>query len=233
MWMSKKNEVFQFSDFCFNVSEFAWRYCQWVLQSQYLTHHFIIRFRSRRVLCMSLLATGSSSQSHSHFMTGGLPPISSSCRQAPRDLRPELIFSNWTLAVTGNILSDERMCLWFTIAAGPRQRSHSQVRVPLGSSPHFTVSYSRLHQPGGLGPRIYMPQEQGGPVIPPSTGFLLLAGLRWKYSTPPPHGISNGQKTDLFIPDYIGLNDLYNWGSHGVVFELCGYAEGTVTSQST
>jgi hypothetical protein len=38
------------------------------------------------------------------------------------------------------------------------------------------------------GPRIYIPQEQVGPVIPPGTGFLFrrllrLAGLRWRYST--------------------------------------------------
>jgi hypothetical protein len=37
------------------------------------------------------------------------------------------------------------------------------------------------------------PQEQGGSVIPPGTGFpfrrlLRLAGLRWRYSNPPPHG---------------------------------------------
>jgi hypothetical protein len=37
------------------------------------------------------------------------------------------------------------------------------------------------------------PQEQGGPVMPPGTGFtfrrlLRLGGLRWRYSTPPPHG---------------------------------------------
>jgi hypothetical protein len=32
----------------------------------------------------------------------------------------------------------------FTIAAGPRQRSHSQVRVSRDSWPHFTVSDSRL-----------------------------------------------------------------------------------------
>jgi hypothetical protein len=32
-----------------------------------------------------------------------------------------------------NILSDERMGLSLTIAAGPRQRSHSQIRVPLCS----------------------------------------------------------------------------------------------------
>jgi hypothetical protein len=34
---------------------------------------------------------------------------------------------------------------------------------------------SRLSQPGGPGPRIYIPQEQGGPVIPPGTGFLFVA----------------------------------------------------------
>jgi hypothetical protein len=33
--------------------------------------------------------------------------------------------------------------------------------------------FLRLPQPGGPGPRIYIPQEQGGPVIPPGTGFLL------------------------------------------------------------
>jgi hypothetical protein len=45
-------------------------------------------------------------------------------------------------------------------------------------------------QPGGPGPRIYILQEEGGPVIPPDTGFpfrrlLRLAGLRWRYLTPP------------------------------------------------
>jgi hypothetical protein len=61
------------------------------------------------------------------------------------------------------------------------------------SRPHFTVSDSRLTQPGGPSPRIYISQELGGPVIPPGTEFpfrrlLLLAGRRWRYSTPPPHG---------------------------------------------
>jgi hypothetical protein len=44
------------------------------------------------------------------------------------------------------------------------------------------------------GPRIYIPQEQGGPDIPPGTGFpfrclLRLVRLRWRYSNPPPQGI--------------------------------------------
>jgi hypothetical protein len=42
------------------------------------------------------------------------------------------------------VLSDERMGLSFAIAAGPRQRSHSRVRVPWDSRPYFTVSDSRL-----------------------------------------------------------------------------------------
>jgi hypothetical protein len=72
-------------------------------------------------------------------------------------------------------LSDERTGLPFTIAAGPRKRSHTWVRVPRDSWPYFTVSYSRLPQPGGPGPRIYIPQEQGGPVIPSAQGPRFVA----------------------------------------------------------
>jgi hypothetical protein len=68
------------------------------------------------------------SQSQSHFTTGGLPPINSSWRQAPRDSRPEFLFSNWTLAVIVlmNILSDERMGL------GPRYIApgRTQQKIP-------------------------------------------------------------------------------------------------------
>jgi hypothetical protein len=86
---------------------------------------------------------------------------------------------------------DERTSLSFTIAAGPRQHSHSRVRVPRNSWPYFAVSDSRIPHPGGLGPRIYIPQEWGGPVIPPGTGFpfhrlLRLAGQRWRYWNPHP-----------------------------------------------
>jgi hypothetical protein len=72
--------------------------------------------------------------------------------------------------------------------------------VPLGSESrgtqdHILLSqFLRLPQPGGPGPRIYIPQEQGGPDILPGTGFpfrrlLRLAGLRWRYSIPPPPGM--------------------------------------------
>jgi hypothetical protein len=41
-------------------------------------------------------------------------------------------------------LFDERTGLSFTISFGPRQRSHSRIRVPWDSRPHSTVSGSRL-----------------------------------------------------------------------------------------
>jgi hypothetical protein len=53
----------------------------------------------------------------------------------------QYFFFNWTLAVKSlrNIRSDETMGLPLTTAAGPRQRSHSQVLVPQDSWPYFTV----------------------------------------------------------------------------------------------
>jgi hypothetical protein len=92
-------------------------------------------------------------------------------------------------------LFDDRTGLLFITAAGLRQRSRSQIRVPHDSWPYFTASDSRLLQPGGPGSRIYIHQEQGGPVISPGTGFpyrrlLRLAGPRCRYSNPSPHGDS-------------------------------------------
>jgi hypothetical protein len=59
---------------------------------------------------------------------------------------------------------------------------------------HTLLSHLRLPQPGGPGSRIYIPQEQDGPVIPSGTGFrqgggtarrshLWRGGLRWKLIT--------------------------------------------------
>jgi hypothetical protein len=88
---------------------------------------------------------------------------------------------------------------WVYCLAGPRQRSHSRVGVPRDSWSHFTVSDSRLPQPEEPSPRNYIHQEQGGTIIPPGTGFpfrrlLQLAGLRWRYSTPPPHWLLQSSK---------------------------------------
>jgi hypothetical protein len=55
---------------------------------------------------------------------------------------------------------------------------------------HTLLSHPRLPQPGRPCSRIYIPHEQGGPVIPPGTVFplrrlLRLSRLRWSYSNPP------------------------------------------------
>jgi hypothetical protein len=36
---------------------------------------------------------------------------------------------------------------------------------------HILLSHLGLPQPGGPGPRIYIPQEQGDPVMTPRIGF--------------------------------------------------------------
>jgi hypothetical protein len=76
------------------------------------------------------------------------------------------------------------------------------------------------------GPRIYIPQEQGGPVTPPGTGFafrrlLLLSGLQWRFSNPPPH------EKDTIIPIYYCMIFVLNilsphfaeYEKHGFKFE--------------
>jgi hypothetical protein len=63
-------------------------------------------------------------------------------------------------------------------------------------------------QPGGPGSRIYILQEQGGPVIATCTGFplrrlLRLAGLRWRYCNPPPTWRERSLYTSIY-PSGIG-----------------------------
>jgi hypothetical protein len=55
--------------------------------------------------------------------------------------------------------SPARGCLLITIAADPRQRSHSHVRIPRNSQPNSTLSDSRLLKRGRPGVRIYIPQN--------------------------------------------------------------------------
>jgi hypothetical protein len=65
------------------------------------------------------------------------------------------------------------MGLSFTIAAGPRQRSHSEVRVPRDSS-HFTVSDLRLPQPEGPGPVFIPPSNKVAWFYPRALGSLFV-----------------------------------------------------------
>jgi hypothetical protein len=84
-------------------------------------------------------------ESETHVMTDG-QSASLSWNKAPiRGLRPDFYCcQTFAVLLTWGVLSDERTGLSFTIAAGPRQRSHRRVRVPWDSRPYFTVSDSRL-----------------------------------------------------------------------------------------
>jgi hypothetical protein len=82
-----------------------------------------------------------------------------------------------------------------TIASAPCQSSHSLVPKPQNLH-HILLSHTLLRKPGGPGSSIYIPHQQGDPVIPPDSGFpfrhlLRLVELRWSYSSPPPHGKTN------------------------------------------
>jgi hypothetical protein len=46
---------------------------------------------------------------------------------------------------------------------------------------HILLSHLRLPQSGGPGSRVYIPQEQGGPVISPSTGFVVVCNEKMEY----------------------------------------------------
>jgi hypothetical protein len=88
---------------------------------------------------------GAKSESQSYVTTDG-QSASLSWNKAPIwDLRPDFCYHRiFAGLLMWGALSDERTGLSFTIAAGPSQRSHSQVRAPWDSRPYFTVSDLRL-----------------------------------------------------------------------------------------
>jgi hypothetical protein len=96
-------------------------------------------------------------------------------------LRPDLDYSQTVAGLLmWGVLSDERTGLSFLCAAGPCQRSVSRVRV------HGTWDLILLSQIWDF----------------PFRRLLRLAGSRWRYSTPPPHG---GLAIGLARPPYITL----------------------------
>jgi hypothetical protein len=65
-----------------------------------------------------------------------------------------------------------------------------RLKLPLSLASAVILGSESPNMEGQV-PRIYFPQEQGGLVIPPGTGFLFhrlprLAGIRWRYLNPPP-----------------------------------------------
>jgi hypothetical protein len=74
------------------------------------------------------------------------------------------------------------------------------VRVAQNPKPYFSVS-SETPPTWRARFRIYTPQEQSGPVVPPGTRLplrrhLRLAGLWWRYSNPPQSG---GRSPHIYI----------------------------------
>jgi hypothetical protein len=139
-------------------------------------HHLLKKCRTPHLLSRSYLTTDSQS------VCLGIEYPCGTCDQI-------LFPFGMLLSEICNLVSVRR-CLWRedgpAICGVITQWSES-----LRTRNHTLLSRLRLPQPGGPGSRIYIPQEQGGTVIPPGTGFplsrlLRLAGLRWRYSNPPP-----------------------------------------------
>jgi hypothetical protein len=143
--------------------------CQLLPQLNWITTFSQPSLQSSTALSTAKTSTLSfiipSAQRQSYVTTNGQSASLSWCQAPTWGLRPDFYYCQRVegLLMWG-ALSDKRTGLPFTNAAGPRQHSQSWVQVPQDSWLYITVSYSWLPQPGGPGPRIYIPKEQGGPV---------------------------------------------------------------------
>jgi hypothetical protein len=119
---------------------------------------FIIRC-FEKVAQFRYLGKTVTNQSQTYFSTGGLPPISSSSRQAPWEPRPAINFPTELLRSYSlcNILYDERMGLSFRVAAVCRHRSHPRVRVPRDSW-HYCLRFETPPTWRARFPYVYPPR---------------------------------------------------------------------------
>jgi hypothetical protein len=110
------------------------------------------------------------SQNQSYFMTGDLPPISLSWRQAAWDSQPVIVFSNWTLAVIVFWVCCLQLLLVLASA------------VTLGSESHRTRDHILLSQ-------IQDSPDLEGQVpvfVSPGTGWPVYTPRHWvPFSSPP------------------------------------------------
>jgi hypothetical protein len=109
----------------------------------FLNYYLVLLATAINDICLTDAPLSIESES---YVTTDSQPASLSWNKAPIwGLRPDF---NCCLTVACLLilgaLSDERTGLSFTIATGPRQRSHSRVQVPWDSRTYFTVSDSRL-----------------------------------------------------------------------------------------
>jgi hypothetical protein len=110
--------------------------------------------------------------------------ISSSWRQTPWDSRQAFFFQLNTCGYSPygtSSLKKGWVCplqLLLVLASAVILRSESH-----GTRDYILLSQIRYFHNLELGPCIYIPQEQGGPVIPPGTGFRFRRHLRTRYVT--------------------------------------------------
>jgi hypothetical protein len=125
------------------------------------------------------------SKSQSYFTTGSLLPIISSWRQAHWDSRPAIFFQLNTCShspyVTSSLTRGWVCHLQLLLALV--STVISQVWVPRDSWPHFTDSDSRLPQPGGPGPCIYILPGTGWPSYTPRHWVPFLPPLTTRRAT--------------------------------------------------
>jgi hypothetical protein len=122
------------------------------------------------IWCWSSLAQSYLPSSSSSCVTTDCHSASSSwCQASICGPRPDFYYCRtFVVFMLWGALPDERAGLWFTRTI----HCHSPVQVPQNSWSHL-----RLPRPGGPGPRIYIPHEQGGPVIPSDPGLPFLPPL--------------------------------------------------------
>jgi hypothetical protein len=133
-------------------------------------------------------------QSQSYITTDGQTASLSSCEATIWGLRPDFYYCLTVACLfMWGAVSDERTGLPFTSVSGPRQRSRSWVRLSQDSWPYFTVSDSRLPQPGGPGPRIFQ------------TVSLLKSR----------HGPRSTENTALYCCEWITLSQSQNYFKSG------------------
>jgi hypothetical protein len=129
------------------------------------------------------------SRSWSHFLTDGQSISMSRCQAHSGTCDLILLTVRRILSGSCSLVSVGRP-LWreegSAVCSAITQWSKSR-----RTRSYTLLSHLRLPQPRGPGSHIYIPQEQGGPVISLGTGFplchlLQLAGPQWRYSNPPP-----------------------------------------------
>jgi hypothetical protein len=136
----------------------------------------------------------SHSQGQSHFTTGGLPPISSSWRQAP-SVRPVFFFQlanyGYSPYVTFSLarwwVCRLQLLLAFACAVILRSESHGTrdhiLLTKISDSPNLEG-----HIPVFISPRTEWPSYISRHWVS-FRRLLRLAAIPWRYSYPPPYGV--------------------------------------------